>query len=551
MRLHGGGYSVVLDAPSCMNGCEFGSATAYWSGNEERFSSNFDVTLMREQESLALRLALSEKASEKERNLLLSFLAQDSTWKPFCRIAKPALENQWPNVDWSRIGNLITRPIGGVKKPDLDQLPAAYTYFGQFIAHELSDLALINRDQKLSLTATSAKFDLNSLFDVKQPANPHRSIWCGGVGVGEVNTSDGSTLYGDLPRDREGQAQIGDVRNDHNLGVAQIHVALSQFYQCIARRKWEWEGTDPKLETLSRVQEAALFDYLWKICDPTTYREILCNGRSLIRPGVFDPNTPFLIPIEFAAACFRMGHSMPREEYAPWGRYGVQARFDRLIGFTKLGGLLTEPGKKLPDNWAVGWNHLLGTEQGPKDGVQAAKAIDQFLAEDLGSLDKKFFEKEAHGYGNNPKLNLATVTLFRGIQYQLPSAQTLSRTQPSGAGDMILPFLSGGELIQGLRTQSGVQELIHELKSSNLEEETPIWLYSLLEAQCFHAGQRLGPFATRIVAETIHASIEASGSGLIIDGIIPDLDIKKCRPDRPVYSLHDIVNRANLWTPSK
>ncbi len=152
------------------------------------------------------------------------------------------------------------------------------------------------------------------------------SKWYSGVGVGLTNTKGlppiiiqgltPSEKYSDLPRDEFGEAQIGDGRNDSNLAVAQIYVVLAKFHQETAKA---FKSPDrAKANTLRLVQEAVLFDFLEKVSDPPTYCDILCNGRQLVRPGAFDFSRPFLIPIEFAAACFRIGHSMVREAYTPW-----------------------------------------------------------------------------------------------------------------------------------------------------------------------------------------------------------------------------------------
>ena len=51
----------------------------------------------------------------------------------------------------------------------------------------------------------------------------------GGLGLGR--TSAVAEEFLDLPRAPNGEAQIADARNDHNLPLAQLHVAVTRFYR--------------------------------------------------------------------------------------------------------------------------------------------------------------------------------------------------------------------------------------------------------------------------------------------------------------------------------
>jgi hypothetical protein len=48
-----------------------------------------------------------------------------------------------------------------------------------------------------------------------------------------------------------------------------------------------------------------------------------------------------------------------------------------------------------------------------------------------------------------------------------------------------------------------------------LVQKAPLWFYTLREAEHFHGGRRLGPLASRIVMETLHAAIQAAPGGII------------------------------------
>ncbi|GBL21323.1 hypothetical protein EMGBS4_13830 [Acidimicrobiaceae bacterium] len=106
-----------------------------------------------------------------------------------------------------------------MQKKNLD-IPAGYTYFGQFVDH---DLTLDDRPNDL----TSAT-DVSSLVNLRTPQFDLDSLY----GSGPVTSASyitqtrciyskaklltGSTDTGarDLPRDSRGQAIVGDPRND-------------------------------------------------------------------------------------------------------------------------------------------------------------------------------------------------------------------------------------------------------------------------------------------------------------------------------------------------
>ena len=54
------------------------------------------------------------------------------------------------------------------------------------------------------------------------------------------------------------------------------------------------------------------------------------------------------------------------------------------------------------------------------------------------------------------------------------------------------------------------------------EEQTPLWLYILAEAEIVHQGAKLGPVGSRIVAEVIGGLLAADKNSYIRKGFVPE-----------------------------
>src|SRR6267378_483089 len=134
-------------------------------------------------------------------------------------------------------------------------IPSAYTYFGQFVDHDITLEAKSDHMVKLSdedfrvltpeeirssiANGRSPGLDLDNVYYKPAPRNCSRMV------LGFVSSADGA-LRGkanDLPRkprsstDKDDRAAlIGDKRNDENLIIAQLHVAFLRAHNAIAAR---------------------------------------------------------------------------------------------------------------------------------------------------------------------------------------------------------------------------------------------------------------------------------------------------------------------------
>lgn len=413
-----------------------------------------------------------------------------------------------PDAKLTQLAQAMKDASPDAPEGDNPQVPSGFTYLGQFVDHDIT-LDLTSIGEKLEDPAGTVNFrtpalDLDCVYGRGPDGSPHlyarapnnsvspklllgKTI----VGFGNLGNVAGG-LRNDLPRSPEGQALIGDHRNDENLLVAQTHLAFLKFHNKVvdllagsptppanlffaARQKVTWH-----------YQWLVLHDFVERITEPGIVERILHDGRKFYRFR----STPF-IPVEFSAAAYRLGHSMVREVYShnrvftPAG--GIPATLELLFTFSGLsGGILGDlapnpltgpaPVPVLPSNWIIDWRRFydFGVPLPPDVTLNHARKLDPFIVPALHTLP---------GGGGN----LAERNLKRGVRLGLPSGQAI-------ASAMAIPNpLTPEEIASGPDGQ-----VAHDL---GLTTATPLWYYILKEAQVRHGGQRLGPVGSTIISE--------------------------------------------------
>lgn len=271
------------------------------------------------------------------------------------------------------------------------ELPAAYTYFGQFIDHDItleeisaSAAELLRPDMApLSLSdvrsqlrnARTATLDLDSLYGL--PAPRHRTNPAK-MRIGQVTKLNGDerpllrprgkTDDNDLPRQPRSRepktdraALIGDPRNDENVIVSQLHLAFLKAHNALVDQGRTREEARRILR--QHYQHLVIRDFLPRIADPEIVDDIRRNGNNHFNALA----EPFFMPLEFAVAAYRFGHSLVRTSYdfnVNFNRSGdnIAATLDLLFTFTALSGQLGfgAGDDTLPDNWIIEWENLIG-----------------------------------------------------------------------------------------------------------------------------------------------------------------------------------------------
>jgi hypothetical protein len=387
---------------------------------------------------------------------------------------------------------------------DNPAIPSAYTYFGQFVDHDItfdpvSQLQRIN-DPDALVDFRTPRFDLDSVYGAGPSASPFlyesRDPVFSGVKLLVGRNAATDPLQGgdpldpqDLPRNQQGRALIGDPRNDENIIVSQLQLAFLKFHDRAAdrvRRATRLGGAALFEETRRLVtwhyQWIVVNDFLARVVGPELVRDVLVRGRRFFAWE----NTPFM-PVEFSVAAYRFGHSMVRPDYdlnetvtgvpifAAAARPGT---FESLHGF-----------RRLPALWTIDWSHFAPLS---RRRPQPSRKINIRLAPPLMQLPMSV------DAGRNP---LAVLNLRRGKALGLPSGQAV-------AGAMRVRALTSAQLAFGRLRLSAAHRRALEL-------ETPLWFYVLREAEVLGRSQRLGPVGGRIVAEVLIGLLEGDPRGFL------------------------------------
>jgi hypothetical protein len=398
---------------------------------------------------------------------------------------------------------------------DNGNMPAGFTYLGQFIDHDITldttTLTEVAQDPTGITNFRTPRLDLDSVYGPGprvQPSlydrnSPGRAkLLLGKTVVGGRDPRIKPDLPHDLPRNPQGMAIIGDERNDENLLVAQTHVAFLRFHNAIVDHL---AGTvaDGDLFDASRravvdlYQAMVIRDFLMKICDVNVVRSVVEDGRRFFRFETFgDYGQPYM-PVEFSAAAYRLGHSMVRQNYSH-NRVFDPTGFNFLFTFTaKSGGIGKEPSgpltpPKLPSDWIIDWRRFFdfGATGVP---LNMSRTIDPYLAEELHRIGTPSPVPGAN--------SLAVMNLRRGVKMMLPAAQDIAQ------------FMGIAPLTPDQIATAGNDGAI--AAKHGLHERTPLWYYILKEAELSSGGQHLGQLGSRIVAETFIGLLQGDPDSLL------------------------------------
>lgn len=304
-------------------------------------------------------------------------------------------------------------------------------------------------------------------------------------------------------------AEIGDPRNDENIIVAQLHTAFLKAHNTFIDTGLSFD--EAKKEIILRYQSVVLDDFLSRVCDPEVHQKVLTEGPS---HWIIEKPDDLFMPVEFAYAAYRFGHSMVRTNY----NYNLNFEntgLDTLFTFTALsgqigGGVVNQDGfDTVPDNWIIQWERLI--ELPSSLAVQNAHPIDTQLTNFLFNLRDTFGNPQ--GQGDSAEVTelapiLAKRNLLRGFLVGLPTGQAMAKK-------FGIPPLQGQELVDALPTVELKQAIIP------FKEKTPLWFYILAEAgnvsEGAPAGKHLGKVGSTILMETFHNLIKHSPIS-ILDG---------------------------------
>ncbi|WP_204112638.1 peroxidase family protein [Shimia biformata] len=445
--------------------------------------------------------------------------AYDPIWGDYPNSPTLSL-NAIDTAELVEIGQNLTKPCSaGDPSPGNSQCPAAYTYFGQFIAHDLSDMVV---ETAGTTNLQTASLDLSSVF---------------GTDIDFAQSFVGPTTpqndLRDIARDAAGAPEIKDRRNDANLAVAQVHNMVARFFLRERAQPGQTEAT-ARRATINYFQTAVMQDYLPRIVGQAEVNAVLAGPRLL------QQSAPFLIPMEFALACFRFGHAQVRDNYFH-GFAPQSVTPGDLIDFTHAGGLFANTAagdpKVLPSDWQMVWPKMIGATATLRTRRIAAR-----IANNHGEIKSAIVNDAQAPDGG--RINLAAETLIRGKRLHLPSAQVLIAWIKANHPLVPLAHIDLQDAATLDKAARFTTPALRTLLENGLAENTPLWLYTLLESQAASDGEQLGPLAGRIVAETLIAAIEADPQGILSPGnTFQALDLNGT-PVQGNYGFDKFVERA-------
>jgi hypothetical protein len=404
---------------------------------------------------------------------------------------------------------------------DLDsKIPSAYTYFGQFITHELV-FEVTTKDRKLGRdthpldraeiprleNARTTLLDLDSVYGpmidnhgqcFAVPMQDEKMV-LGVAGVGD------ETLPGfDLKRETDVPftALIGDRRNDSNLIVTQLHLAFLRAHNILIENHNSFAVAQKTLR--QHFQWLVINDYLKRVVDPDVFESV--------RKGTIDPfwiagkQQPF-VPVEFSAAAFRFAHSMPRRTYNVNRIHDAEDLTSLFLPIPQYSRLLAA--------WIIDWERFL--DRGP-DFVfdkepNFARRIDTRVVQPLFQL-KDSDGKPVVDSGTPPqRIGLAALDLLRGYLLGLPTGQAVARElgEPELSESQIEN--AGGKFVKD-EVAAKQKEILHE---SGLCKRTPLWFYILAEAAVQKEGLCLGRVGSIIVAAVLMGLVARSTDSILQD----------------------------------
>jgi len=394
-------------------------------------------------------------------------------------------------------------------------IPAVYTYFGQFIDHDLTfdpASSLQRQDDPDALVDyRTPKFDLDNIYGRGPDDQPYlyedgRSFILGDPMTGAAANGHAR----DLPRSRplgaglDQRAIIGDPRNDENVIISQLQGLLHRFHNRIAALNPTWGFERIQREVRFHYQWVVLHDFLPTLIAKDVLAAVLpkpTHSGDLVKPNLefFHFKDEAFMPLEFSAAAYRFGHSMVRPGYRlsetipPLAIFGPTPN-SALTGF-----------RKFPSNWAMDWNlfaDLVPRDPDDTTRTQLAYRIDTSLVNPLSALPPSV-------QGAEPPPNLAQRNLLRGWRMRLPTGQAIARA-------MGVKPLDDAHIQIGKFTgiPGDLKGSIVDVAGAVFAGNCPLWTYCLAETveETIHLtttsrrksfkARKLGPVGGRIVAET-------------------------------------------------
>ena len=347
---------------------------------------------------------------------------------------------------------------------DNPRIPAGWAFFGQLLAHDLSH-------ERRPLSADAAPHAASGpthrargltwetvyglgpaeQFYLYEPGDPDRLLL-------ERRGAGGAAVW-DLPRLADGRAVVPDARDDSNVPVTQLHVALARVHnRLVADARGRGIAPGASFEDARRQLR-------WHVAHVVAREYVpLVTGRGGAEA------TPGALPVEFAAGVFRFGHAQVRATYRLRAGAAPVPLLPALVGFRPL----------TPDR-AFAWDRLFEMPGAPPP--EPSRRIQPRYARSLAALPASL----TGALARPEHAALAWRDGHRALQCGLPcgvaAARALGET-PLGAGAL---GLTDAEVARGV----------------------PLLHYVLSEAEHAADGLHLGPVGGRLLADALSGALQS------------------------------------------
>ncbi len=416
------------------------------------------------------------------------------------------------------------QPADGPDPEENLWVPAGYTYFGQFVDHDLtfdstSSLNPADRPPQGSHVPSNLRtprFDLDNVYGDGPDAQPF------------MYDTDGATLLtgsNDLLRAPNGRAIIGDKRNDENSIVCQIQLGMIRYHNKVVAAlksedpsKWNVPNNlfaSAQNEVRWTYQLILVQDFLPRIICADVLTDL--QGRTPYERRnayvLYTSDKRANVPREFVGAAYRYGHSGVRTGYRLNSGLALDifpgtdktAPSGSLLGFDPL------PGSHIIDSWArffpatapgadIGLTgRVTGNGSALPPLLQYAYKIDSTLVDPLAALPADVPEPSAAAEAAAaiapkplpfaPLASLALLNLLRGNAYGLASGQEVAQALRAGGKPVVT--LTKNQMVVRVATDdvpigqptSTAQAFKWTPVPASLSQQTPLWFYVLAEAQ--------------------------------------------------------------------
>src|SRR5262245_17927060 len=442
---------------------------------------------------------------------------------------------QGPKGDGKQLGAPNRRKIATAMTRTGDandsDIPAGFTYLGQFVDHDLTfDKSKLRDDVTVPVAdliqGRSPSLDLDSLYGLGPAMTPefyaadltHLRTGTTSPSFPNDGFSNKANAGFDLPRTSGAQQNtlIPDARNDENLAVAQTHLAFIRFHNRVVD-KLAADGV-PAGERFDQARDLVVRHYQWmlrtdflpRITNKPQLKGVFDHGRLVVEPNPVPGDAPTM-PVEFSVAAYRLGHSMVRPAYEWNGVFeNGGGTLDLLFTFSGTSGGL-DSDNTLPSNWVADWRGLYVFPSSRPDlrprrhgrlRRHFARRIDTRLTNPLANLFDATIGETSPTAAHR---NLAFRNLTRARMLQLATGQQMAALMRSRG--LNIKTLTRAQILNGDGAGADLSGLNAPQRDA-LAKDTPLWFYCLREAE-LNKGRMTG-VGGRLVAETFHRAMEGS-----------------------------------------